>query len=983
MTNILQINLNCCKAAQALMHQIAAERSADFIIISEPNKQDGPNWHLDDQNKAAIVNVKQIQLDNPGISEEGFRWISAHSTCFYSCYWSPNSSLPEYRAFLSRLERSIRSAPGSIVLAGDFNAKHSDWGCPANDQRGEDLSDMIHATGLVTCNLGNKPTFGSKSILDVTFCSPDLVPKMDGWCVLDIESLSDHNYIQFHLIEDPSPTPQVSTRTKWRVDLKKLSAALNTDQIAPLNTNLQSADECAVQLVQKIQEICMTETPAGSRRKSVYWWSPEIDNFRKKANHARRVHQRKRKRLGPTASTEEENAAKDAKRQLVKAIKAAKAAAWKSLCDQVESDPWGTPYKLVMGKLARSPPIPGLNCPERVRSIVNTLFPVHPQRIPDAWPPISDEEYHSFSISTEDVQLAARSLKNRVSPGPDGITNEAVKLIARIQPTMLTMAYNKCLSDGHFPSSWKKARLVLLRKGEKPLHDPSSYRPLCLLDSMGKLLEKIIDNRMRTFIDANDCLHDTQFGFRAGRSTTDAVDLLMTIDSESGPNVRTGILTLDIQNAFNSAPWEKIVDAMRRLDFPTYLCRMISSYLSNRSVNIDVSGTRTDLALTSGVPQGSVLGPTLWNILYDGLLRIRFPASITPIAFADDIALVASARECYTLENDLARAAELAHTWLEETGLRLALHKTEAIVLTNKRLHNELSVNVGGQAVTGRNVLKYLGIHIDCKLNFNVHAKIASEKASHAVKNLSRIMPNISAATPSKRRLLANVVQSLLLFGAPIWANKMSSKGKHEMAKVQRKTALRVASAYRTVSLDAALVIADMPPVDLQAEERHEKYTQRHNIQPPFPGKVATVVKWQSRWDLSTSKGRWTHRLIPCIATWHSRKHGEVNYHLSQAFTSHGCFSSYLHKYCNLESPACWYCNHPHDDAFHTLFVCDAWESRRARANTLFGTNMTPDNLIPLMLKSKEYWSIGSNFIQQVMRKKEDEERRRQRSLTP
>jgi len=120
-------------------------------------------------------------------------------------------SLLEYRDILSRLERSIRSAPGSIVLAGDFNAKFSDWGCPSNDQRGEDLSDMIHATGLVTWNLSNKPTFGSKSILDVTFCSPDLVSKMDGWCVLDIESLSDHNYIQFHLREDSIHKPQVTS----------------------------------------------------------------------------------------------------------------------------------------------------------------------------------------------------------------------------------------------------------------------------------------------------------------------------------------------------------------------------------------------------------------------------------------------------------------------------------------------------------------------------------------------------------------------------------------------------------------------------------------------------------------------------------------------------------------------------------------------------------------------------------------------------
>ncbi|KAL4153093.1 hypothetical protein QTP88_000926 [Uroleucon formosanum] len=921
--------------------------------------------------------TRWTKLDCAGSSEPGFRYISAGGIRYYSCYWSPNSTLADFDDFLLRLERSIRSAQGNIPLAGDFNTKHTDWGCSSNDQRGELLSDMVHTTGLATCNRGNSPTFRAKSILDVKFCSPDLVPKMYDWCVLDIESLSDHNYIQFHLTEDPTHTLQDTTRTKLRVDLSKLSAALNTDQLSIVYYNHQSADECAVHLVKKIQEICMTETSAGSQRKSVYWWSPEIANLRKTANYARRVFQRKRKRLGPTAATEEETAAKDAKRHLVKAIKKAKEAAWKSLSDQVENDPWGMPYKLVMAKLARSAPIPGLNCPDRICSIVNTLFPDHPQRSPDVWPPVSDLERSSFSISTEDVQLAARSLKNKVSPGPDGITNEAIKLIARNQPAMLSTTYNKCLRDGHFPSSWKKARLVLLWKGDKPLQEPSSYRPLCLLDSTGKLFEKIIDNRMRTFMEANDCLHGNQFGFRAGRSTTDAVDLLMTTESESGPNVRTGILTLDIQNAFNSAPWEKIVDAMRHMDFPIYLCRMISSYLSNRSVSIDVNGSRTEFVMTSGVPQGSVLGPTLWNILYDGLLRIRFPASITPIAFADDIALIATAREAYTLENDLTRAAEPALTWLEETGLKTALQKTEAMVITKKRLHNELAVNVGGHIVLGRNVLKYLGILIDGKLNFNAHAKSASGKASHAVKNLSRIMPNISAATPSRRRLLANVVHSLLLFGAPIWVNRMSSQGKSEMAKVQRKTALRVASAYRTVSLDAALVITDMPPVDLQAEERYEKYAQRHNQQPPSAGKAATVQKWQSRWDLTT-KGRWTHRLIPCIATWHSRKYGEVNFHLSQALTGHGCFSAYLHKYCKLDSPVCWFCNQPIDDAFHTLFVCDAWESRRSRANTLLGTDMTPENLIPLMTKNKDSWAIGSSFIQEVMRKKEDYERRRQ-----
>jgi len=117
----------------------------------------------------------------------------------------------------------------------------------------------------------------------------------------------------------------------------------------------------------------MSKSLVRSGRKSVYWWTSDINALRKTANHARRIFQRKKKRMGPLAASAEEAAAKQAKLELVKAIKAAKDRAWKVLCDQVESDPWGTPYKLVMGKLRRHQPILGLDSPDFARRIVNTL----------------------------------------------------------------------------------------------------------------------------------------------------------------------------------------------------------------------------------------------------------------------------------------------------------------------------------------------------------------------------------------------------------------------------------------------------------------------------------------------------------------------------------------------------------------------------------------------------------------------------------
>jgi len=161
--------------------------------------------------------------------------------------------------------------------------------------------------------------------------------------------------------------------------------------------------------------------------------------------------------------------------------------------------------------------------------------------------------------------------------------------------------YNKCLTEGHFPETWKKACLVLLRKGNKPLDDPSSYRPLCMLDSMGKLFEKILDNRLRTFLEDNKSLNQRQYGFRKVRSTTDAVHTLRSIVETNFTRKKISVLTLDIQNAFNSALWKAILEAMQEKSIPTHLCRIIGSYLKNRTLLYKLVGTQKEQILTSDV----------------------------------------------------------------------------------------------------------------------------------------------------------------------------------------------------------------------------------------------------------------------------------------------------------------------------------------------------------------------------------------------
>jgi len=173
-------------------------------------------------------------------------------------------------------------------------------------------------------------------------------------------------------------------------------------------------------------------------------------------------------------------------------------------------------------------------------------------------------------------------------------------------------------------------------------------------------LDKILDNRLRNFIDLNKSLDDRQFGYRKDRSITGAVQTLRGIVETYSPRNIIGVLTLDIKNAFNSAPWEAILKAMLEKSIPNFLCHIIGSYLDIRSLQYRLDDKQTTQLIPSGVPQSSVLGPTLWNLMYNGLLKNRLPAGISFLAFADDVALVAVARDSILLGNSLSEAAELA-----------------------------------------------------------------------------------------------------------------------------------------------------------------------------------------------------------------------------------------------------------------------------------------------------------------------------------
>lgn len=534
---------------------------------------------------------------------------------------------------------------------------------------------------------------------------------------------------------------------------------------------------------------------------------------------------------------------------------------------------------------------------------------------------------------------------------------------------------NRAFADGIFPNTWKRGILVLVPKKDKPLESPSSYRPLCLLDAAGKLLEHMVLNRLLTEIDVGQGLSQRQFGFRRGMSTIDAVGMVVDIARKAAVVVNRkmkmcALITLDVKNAFNTAPRQGILEELEKMEISPDIIRMIRCFLQSRQISLEREEGSDAIPVSSGVPQGSILGPTLWNILYNGVLELELPDDVTTIAYADDLAVVVVARGEQELMAKANWAVEEISDWISRKGMLLAPEKTEAVLLTPRRKFTPISFKIENIDVRPHTAIKYLGVWLDTKLTFSEHIKRTTEKASKLVAALSRLMPNVGGPRHSKRKVLCSVAHSIVLYAAPVWETAMkTARTRRKLETINRKVAIRVCSAYRTISADAVAVIAGCPPLDLLVSERKEihlgtdKNIARKNL----------LERWQLRWE-NTEKGLWTRTLIPDIGAWVDRDHGETDFFLTQAISGHGCYRAYLKRFGLIDDPSCTYCG-DNDDAGHTLFQCPRWTDIREDCCRRVDAELTPTNMISLMLSTEERWRIIAHAARKILETKRTEAR--------
>jgi endonuclease/exonuclease/phosphatase family metal-dependent hydrolase len=422
-------------------------------------------------------------------------------------------------------------------------------------------------------------------------------------------------------------------------------------------------------------------------------------------------------------------------------------------------------------------------------------------------------------VGVQDIVFALRNAKN-TAPGTDGIYYSHIRRLPVTALVYLGQIYQTCIECIYFPDIWKQGTTILIPKPNKNQSDPKSYRPITLLSALGKVLERIINHRLKTHIETNSLFPPSQAGFRAGRSTQDQLFRLVQDITTAFQKYKTVLATFfDIEKAFDKLWIEGLTLKMKEhLKLKPGTIGLILNFLTNRTVRFKIGNELSSpLELKAGTPQGSILSPTLFNM---GVSDIPQPQShnnsVQLSQYADDIGTWTTGKDQGQTIPELTAYNSQIVQWCKEWKIKLAPEKTQLIEF--KRLRpNEFStpeMNINGTIVKALNNAKFLGITLHKRYILNSQHRETINQMKQRVRVLSRVTGTREHPRASEKlgtTILKSMIYSLTQYAPTIQVLK-SDKQFEEQDKIIISGMRKVLHLGKSISGTYVRSLTDIEP---------------------------------------------------------------------------------------------------------------------------------------------------------------------------
>ena len=701
--------------------------------------------------------------------------IDGKKTCIISCYWGfAHRGIPTLDTLKDLLSRHKHS-----IILGDFNAYHPTWGHQQPNERGRAIRRLCKEFDLHLQNNHNQPTFHNHSsdrhsTLDLALASPAVAQSIMKTEVQ--EAIHGENtyhcplalQIRTNIKDHPIWTSKSLNKCDWEKYQRKIMENFDRIQGRGPTNSVASIDKHVEEVTATIASCLHDSCPTIKSRQGLIKISRGLlDKIKLKRDIQREIRQFPDYEPLKLAYR---NITKEIKTQLHEEKKAAQMREVEALNPKDSQQYWRTINNLTGQTKPEKKPIKLINLStntktktemETANTFAKQLAKVHRTHSDiyfnhehkaevDTWAESMKEhltprstlaapsDEYSRIITSEDTHRALKSLKNKTSPGEDTIPYIALKNLPEPAIDELTKIFGTCLQIGYFPKKWKHAIGKMIQKPNKPKDNPASYRPISLLNCMGKLFEKIISNRIQEFIEDNNIINPWQRAYQPHKEANEHIMIINEYMKKVKENKKlAALLLMDVEKAFDAVWHNGLLKKLHDMELPGDILRIISSFLTDRTIQVRIGNTLSEVVkLLAGTPQGSILSPLLF-ILFVNDIPVTPACQVTQ--YADDIAIYTSHRNPRYLEAHLQKQVDELEDWCEDWFIKLNAKKTQLMIITRQNSRKMIPITVRNNQVEIQDSAILLGTTLDRTMNLKPHITSLINKTAPRIEKLRQL----------------------------------------------------------------------------------------------------------------------------------------------------------------------------------------------------------------------------------------------------